>query len=228
MILKFTHTPFLFLSWLLALSMHPHLTATAAANSPAVTVTETRFSCVGVRSTNIDRQYCEAVYPDTPCNSWEECNSAPCSSTCAQAGCECSFLPGNCSTAEEPYWCGMETCQPPEESVYVGSCGFLSSEDTCESITGCSWEPWDTSGRFTTRSESESSSSTNWIAVFLTVLAGLAFLALVGAAVAFIYWKKQTASNSSLSNDPNKATGNDEPPLATATAIEDLEDHGKA
>lgn len=181
----------------------------------AANTNETRFSCVGERSTNIDREYCEALYPDTPCNSWEDCHTTSCSSCSISAGCECHFVPGNYTAGSEGSY-GVSTCLPPEESNFVGSCGVFKTEDACESVTGCSWEPWYTSSESVTATTSSKESATNWLAVLVTVLVAVAFLVLV-AAIVYVCRQKRTSA----------AVSNPKPggiPIASAVVVVGSED----
>ena len=138
---------------------------TATESSPSHT------SCVGVRSTYIDKAYCEAVYDVTTCDFWEHCYteiSASCSSTCEAAGCECTFQPRNCTDGDGDS-CGQYACLPPEDPVHVGSCAFLRTKEGCEKVIGCSWEGYDTTG-VVTNTELQTSSSVSGVGIALLIL----------------------------------------------------------
>eukprot|EP00579_Thalassiosira_antarctica_P024880 CAMPEP_0202009878 /NCGR_PEP_ID=MMETSP0905-20130828/16371_1 /ASSEMBLY_ACC=CAM_ASM_000554 /TAXON_ID=420261 /ORGANISM="Thalassiosira antarctica, Strain CCMP982" /LENGTH=103 /DNA_ID=CAMNT_0048568411 /DNA_START=178 /DNA_END=486 /DNA_ORIENTATION=- len=103
------------------------------------------MSCFGHRSTNIDYEYCKAAYASVFCDYREQpCYtdevSLECDSSCAQAGCVCGRGYHNCTGSTNPdELCESVHCSPPDDPVHVGACVFFVSEESCESVSGCTW-----------------------------------------------------------------------------------------
>jgi hypothetical protein len=165
-------------------------------------------TCVGERNTYIDREYCDAI------NANEARDAASCTSR-EGAGCECIYEPNDHCTVPDKQLCGEYVCLAPEASLFVGSCHFMDNEQSCESVTGCSWEPYEV-GRPNLHVEitTESSSSLSVAGVVVVVLLAVGALVLP-VAIYFLVRKRMGTKDTPGSQA-------DDILIASATAI-DLE-----